>query len=112
MPLEQKTVKPLNLGGVAGGDKYLVHNILFKFALGKSNLSPATLSEFLADSSGLYGSDYAAAKVAGHELKGLIQYFNCGLHDLYLPLMALVDYKYSPTASHCNRLPRLAAAFG
>ena len=36
------------LGGVAGGEKYIVHNILFKFAL---------------DSFGLYGgSDLSAAK--------------------------------------------------
>ena len=28
-----KTVRPAALGGVAGGEKYVVHNILFKFAL-------------------------------------------------------------------------------
>lgn len=39
------------------------------------------------DSHGLYGSDYAASKVAGHELKGLLAYFNLGLRDLCLPLM-------------------------
>jgi hypothetical protein len=33
---------------VAGGVKYIVHNILFKFAV---------------DYKGIYGSDYAAAKV-------------------------------------------------
>ena len=76
MPDEKKMVKPLKLG-MAGGDKYIVHNILFKFAV---------------DSAGLYGSDYAAAKVAGHELKGLIQYFNTSLPELCVPLMALVDY--------------------
>ena len=54
MPDSKKTIKPLKLG-MAGGDKYIVHNILFKFAV---------------DNAGLYGSDYAAAKVAGHELKG------------------------------------------
>lgn len=76
LPDEKKMVKPLKLG-MAGGDKYIVHNILFKFAV---------------DSAGLYGSDYAAAKVAGHELKGLIQYFNTSLPELCVPLMALVDY--------------------
>ena len=42
-------IKPtVDLGGQAGGDKYMVHNILFKFAL---------------DSMGLFGgSDIAAAK--------------------------------------------------
>jgi Clustered mitochondria/Translation initiation factor eIF3 subunit 135 len=44
------------------------------------------------DANDLYGSDYAAAKAAGHELKGVSQYMNCGIGDLCLPLMALVDY--------------------
>ena len=39
-----------------GGEKYIVANIMFKFAL---------------DSSNVLGSDYAATKVAGHELKGI-----------------------------------------
>jgi hypothetical protein len=54
-----------------------VHNMLFKFAV---------------DSYGILGSDYAAAKVAGNELKGLISYFNTGILELRVPLMALVDY--------------------
>ena len=37
-----------------GGEKYITHGILFKFAV---------------DHKGLFGSDFAAAKVAGHELK-------------------------------------------
>jgi len=74
---ERKTISPLSLGGIAGGDKYMVNGILFKFAV---------------DSAGLLGSDEAASKVAGHDLKGLIAYFNLGIPDLYFPLMALVDY--------------------
>ena len=67
------------VGGAAGGSKYIVHNILFKFAL---------------DTDGLYGGDDAlAAKVAGHELQGLQAYFNCNIPHLCLPLMALVDYR-------------------
>lgn len=45
-----KTIKPISLGGVSGGEKYIVHHTLFKFAV---------------DSYGILGSDYAAAKVAG-----------------------------------------------
>lgn len=78
LPDEQKTIKPKNIGGVAGGDKYIVHNILFKFAVDRSDF---------------YGSDHAAAKVAGHELQGLISLFNCDERGVALPLMALVDYK-------------------
>jgi len=44
------------------------------------------------DSQHLYGSDYAAMKVAGHELKGSIAYFNCGIPNLHIPMIALVDY--------------------
>ena len=76
---KHKTVRPVKIGGVAGGDKYIVHGILFKFAL---------------DASGLFGGDdAAAAKVAGQELKGLISYFSLAMPELGLPLMALVDYR-------------------
>jgi hypothetical protein len=61
LPYRKKTIRPLQLGGVAGGEKFIVHNILFKFAL---------------DSGGLFGGDnLAAAKVGGLELKGLMSYF-------------------------------------
>ncbi len=39
------------------------------------------------------GSDEAAMKAAGHDLKGAIHYFNCNLSNLRIPLMALIDYK-------------------
>jgi len=79
LPDSKKTIKPANVGGVAGGSKYIAQDILFKFAL---------------DTEGLYGyNDSAAATVAGHELKGLQAYFNCAIRDLSLPLMALVDYR-------------------
>lgn len=76
---KKKTIRPTNIGGVAGGSKYIVHNILFKFAL---------------DTEGLYGkNDEGAAKVAAHELRGLQAYANCNLNQICLPLMALVDYR-------------------
>ncbi|KAL6059841.1 Clu domain-containing protein [Balamuthia mandrillaris] len=81
VPPDKKTIRPTELGGIVGGEKYIVHNILFKFAL---------------DARGLYRSDYAAAKVAGHELKGLMACFNAlekEKLDLCLPIMALIDYR-------------------
>jgi tetratricopeptide (TPR) repeat protein len=52
------------------------------------------LFKFAVDSHGLYGGDnIAAGKVAGHELKGLLSYFGCGLPDVYFPLMMLLDYR-------------------
>lgn len=77
VPYSEKTIKPMSIGGIAGGEKYVVKNILFKFALDKNEL---------------YGSDEAAAKAAGHDLLGLIHYFNIGIPDLHFPLMALVDF--------------------
>ena len=50
LPFEEKVIQPITkgLGGRAGGEKYIVHNILFKFSL---------------DCFGLFGgSDLAAAK--------------------------------------------------
>jgi hypothetical protein len=77
--VEKKTVKPTIIGGRAGGEKYIVHNIVFKFAVDSSNLFD--------------GSNWAAAKVAKHELKGLMCYFNLCIPNVFTPLMALVDYK-------------------
>jgi len=74
---ENKTVKPMSNMGFAGGDKYIVKQVLFKFAV---------------DTNGLFDSDHAAMKVAGHELKGLISYFNLNMKDLHFPIMSLVDY--------------------
>lgn len=56
MPLANKTIKPVSIGGAAGGEKYLVNGILFKFAL---------------DFNKIYGGDENAAKAAGHDLKVL-----------------------------------------
>ncbi len=45
-------------------------------------------------SSGPYnGSDEAASKASGHDLKGSIHYYSTGIKGLHLPLMALIDYK-------------------
>jgi hypothetical protein len=68
LPIPQKTIKPVTVGGRAGGDKYIVLNILFKFAL---------------DTEGIYGNnDEAAMKAAGHELLGLMSYYNCQIPGL------------------------------
>lgn len=78
LPPEKKKIKPIDVGGLAGGLKFIVQNILFKFAI---------------DYFDLYGSDDAAAKVAGHDLRGLTHYFECGIEDLCVPLTMLLDYR-------------------
>lgn len=60
LPKEQKSIPPVDMGGHAGGEKYMTGGILFKFA---------------ADFKGIYGNDEFAAKAAGHELKGAAAVF-------------------------------------
>eukprot|EP01091_Cochliopodium_minus_P008798 TRINITY_DN2050_c0_g2_i9.p1 TRINITY_DN2050_c0_g2~~TRINITY_DN2050_c0_g2_i9.p1 ORF type:complete len:1349 (-),score=401.15 TRINITY_DN2050_c0_g2_i9:136-4182(-) len=84
LPNEKKTIKPVGIGGIAGGEKYIIQGILFKFAI---------------DFEGIYGGDEGAMKAAGHELNGLMTYFNQNIEGLHVPLMALIDYRgYRVTA--------------
>lgn len=59
LPDEKRTIKPRTSNGRLGGRKYFIRGIIFKFAV---------------DDSGIFGggehAKWAAAKVAGHELKG------------------------------------------
>lgn len=82
-PDYDKLVKPTNLGGVAGGEKYISHGILFKFA---------------RDFQGLYGGDEYAMKATQHEIKGLSAYIKYSLNSrfpntLHFPIMTVIDYK-------------------
>lgn len=76
LPNEFKTIRAVEVGGHAGGQKYIYHGILFKFA-----------TDWLR----LYGSDEYAMKAAGLELKGAMRYYLC--EGLSVPLMALIDYR-------------------
>eukprot|EP01090_Pellita_catalonica_P018797 TRINITY_DN6182_c0_g1_i1.p1 TRINITY_DN6182_c0_g1~~TRINITY_DN6182_c0_g1_i1.p1 ORF type:complete len:798 (+),score=103.87 TRINITY_DN6182_c0_g1_i1:52-2394(+) len=79
LPNEHKTVKPISGCGFAGGEKFKVANIFFKFAIDHNNLFP---------------NDQCAMKVAGHELKGLTAVVSCGMIlGLSFPLLALIDYR-------------------
>jgi len=95
--VEKKTLRPIAVGGQAGGEKYIVQGIFFKFAL---------------DIFGIYGGDeyamyarchlYASVlllvsdglrsirKAASHDLKGLINYYSCDIPGLHVPLMACI----------------------
>jgi tetratricopeptide (TPR) repeat protein len=83
LPESKRTIKPRkDLGGVLGGEKFIVLGILFKFATDEKNLFKS-----LADPL------EAANKIAGLELKGLKCYFSTRTPNLSFPLMALIDYK-------------------
>lgn len=75
-----KSIRPAtDIGGLAGGKKYVWRGILFKLADGQR--SP-------------YYDDFeAAAKTMGHELKAANSYFRCAIPGLHVALQALIDYK-------------------
>ncbi len=84
----RKSIKPINIGGVAGGTKYLQQGILYKFAedvdMGKYGWMYSVTGE---------RNDAAASKACGNELKGLSAVFQaCSELDLRVPLMCLVDF--------------------
>lgn len=78
LPVIQKNIQPAKMGGVAGGEKYLVEGIFFKFAI---------------DAFGVYGGDDFAMKAAGHELNGLKAYREAAVPGLRFPFMVLISYK-------------------
>jgi hypothetical protein len=83
-----KSIRIQEIGGQAGGKKFLWRGMLFKLAY--SNQGPYT------------GNDEAAAKAMGHELKGGNSYFRCEVPGLHVALQALIDYKGA--FSECLRL--------
>jgi tetratricopeptide (TPR) repeat protein len=79
LPATEKTIKPLSGRGIAGGEKYIVNSIMFKFAIDNSNL--------------FGGDDHRASRVAGHDLLGLNCYLASNVEGIYTPLVCLVDYR-------------------
>eukprot|EP01111_Echinosteliopsis_oligospora_P013829 TRINITY_DN5061_c0_g1_i1.p1 TRINITY_DN5061_c0_g1~~TRINITY_DN5061_c0_g1_i1.p1 ORF type:complete len:804 (-),score=206.00 TRINITY_DN5061_c0_g1_i1:162-2573(-) len=80
LPESCRTFKSANIGGIAGGEKFLVQNILFKIC---------------SDPYGVFGGDeHYCHKLASHELKGLINIYNYGSRNgLYVPMMCVLNYK-------------------
>lgn len=82
LPVAKKTIKPVGVGGIAGGMKFVHEGIFFKFPTNEADL---------------YGNLENAMRGAGHELKGLTALINwelktIGLHAIKFPLTAIVDY--------------------
>ncbi len=65
LPPEAKTIRPLGLGGVLGGEKYVVRGVMFK--------TPNTTAELFTHFGDTAYRDavYIAHKVQGHEMKGV-----------------------------------------
>lgn len=76
IPTDKKTIKPVGVGGTAGGEKFLVNGIFFKCARYHRFSYCFSILYFLLshrrfalDFVGLYGGDRFAMKAAKHELK-------------------------------------------
>ncbi|PRP77954.1 hypothetical protein PROFUN_08488 [Planoprotostelium fungivorum] len=89
LPVEEKTIQPIDIGGIAGGTKYRVQNILFKFAFDTIIVDEPRLWMY-----GGHRADHRAAmKAAKNELKGLEMHSSRYVEGLHYPLMTIVDYK-------------------
>lgn len=77
LKIEDRTIKPIDVGGVAGGLKYIHNGIMYKFAL---------------DERGLYGGDENAMKAASLEFNATSSIYNTHTDDVNTPLTAIVDW--------------------
>eukprot|EP00753_Platysulcus_tardus_P014557 PLAT4396.2.p1 GENE.PLAT4396.2~~PLAT4396.2.p1 ORF type:complete len:940 (+),score=306.27 PLAT4396.2:356-2821(+) len=76
MDADKRTIAPVDVGGIAGGSKYIHDGIFFKF------------TELLK----LYPDYEAAAKVAAHERKGYAHVLRAGVEGLHCGLVVQLDY--------------------
>eukprot|EP01129_Flabellula_baltica_P001758 TRINITY_DN1167_c0_g3_i1.p1 TRINITY_DN1167_c0_g3~~TRINITY_DN1167_c0_g3_i1.p1 ORF type:complete len:1479 (-),score=312.24 TRINITY_DN1167_c0_g3_i1:5-4441(-) len=85
VPYHRKTIKSSSIGGVAGGEKYIVSGIFFKFA-----------HDVKIGNWWIYGgdkcSDEGAIKGAGHEGKGIAALFGID-KNMRIPLHCVIDYR-------------------
>ena len=65
VPIEKKNIKPISLGGIAGGSKYLCNGILFKFS------TDLQLNKDVWMYGGVTRKDEYAMKAASKELQGI-----------------------------------------
>lgn len=102
LPEEEKTIKSIDAGGVAGGSKYICSNIFFKFALDTDLLENARKAKGLSEQQlpplWMYGGaqgpdDCAAMKGCKNDMIGLMSYYNTSTPGLYFPLMSIIDYR-------------------
>lgn len=87
LPPERRTLKRAELGGIGGGDKYLVRGILIKVAQDKE-VAPGV---FLYGGAGGPAQEMAN-KAASHDLCGALHYGNALGGGVGVPIHALVDF--------------------
>lgn len=83
-----KTIPPVDIGGIAGGVKYVYRNILYKICL------DTELDEYRGwMHGGAAPSHEKAMKTGAHELRGIMHYSSLRVSGLHFPLMLVMDYK-------------------
>eukprot|EP01130_Rhizamoeba_saxonica_P012684 TRINITY_DN5380_c0_g1_i2.p1 TRINITY_DN5380_c0_g1~~TRINITY_DN5380_c0_g1_i2.p1 ORF type:complete len:1097 (+),score=195.84 TRINITY_DN5380_c0_g1_i2:566-3856(+) len=91
LPIYRKTIKPTDIGGRAGGEKYNIHGILFKFAMDVKTDNGRYIY------GGEKESEYLAMKSLGHEIKAvnaLVKKLKSRFPKIRLgvPLICMIDY--------------------
>ncbi len=84
LPVERKTIKPVDVGGIAGGQKFIVSGILFKMSLDLYGLYGGGIFCF---GRWLISIEENAMKVAAHDIKGLELLFHSRIEGLHFPLV-------------------------
>jgi hypothetical protein len=86
VPTEHKTIRPVKIGGIAGGSNFRIFSPcagtnlpLCHFFIGDKYICGGILFKFALDTRGLYGGDEYAMKAASHELKGLQCLYQAGI---------------------------------
>eukprot|EP01119_Soliformovum_irregulare_P004749 TRINITY_DN1583_c0_g2_i2.p1 TRINITY_DN1583_c0_g2~~TRINITY_DN1583_c0_g2_i2.p1 ORF type:complete len:871 (-),score=219.97 TRINITY_DN1583_c0_g2_i2:150-2762(-) len=97
LPDSQKTIPAKDLGGVAGGQKFVFHGIIFKLAL-DTKLTDGDKPFWMYG--GQHGAcDVNAMKAAKNDLKGMEAWNTTRVDGFNSPLIAVIDYKgYRMTA--------------
>eukprot|EP01124_Arcella_intermedia_P032562 TRINITY_DN761_c0_g1_i4.p1 TRINITY_DN761_c0_g1~~TRINITY_DN761_c0_g1_i4.p1 ORF type:complete len:1243 (-),score=321.18 TRINITY_DN761_c0_g1_i4:11-3739(-) len=85
---DEKKVKMLDVGGIAGGSKYKAHGLFFKYPIDVK----------IRDSSWLYGGNKAnnilASKASNHDLKGYSYMMAADSTNIFnYPLFSLLDFQ-------------------
>ena len=111
LPPELKSIQPIDLGGVAGGTKYMCGGILFKFANDVE----------LPSGSWMYGggapAEEAAHKAAGHERKALYAIIRAGVEgccsyfvpNFFLRKIFMIALRFACRYNDSGGLPWLQA---
>lgn len=90
LPAGLKSIQPVNVGGIAGGEKYIIDNILFKFSV-DTLIGNDTKKVYM------YGvteqRNDLAMKAASIEMRNMQTVLTHRNSNLFVPLMCVIDYQ-------------------